>query len=416
MTIRGILMAQQTVFYSWQSWTDGGANRSFIEDCLERAIKEICKDDSLRLDPVIDRDTQGVPGAADIANTIFGKVADADVFVADVSFVQELGALRRTPNPNVLVELGFALSKLGEGKVVCVLNLATGRVEDLPFDIRGRSVATYDLISKLQTVDENEWQALRAEQRKQLVGKLKHSIVTILSTPDPALSTFVNEMIEKLILAIIFGGEVDDRPIKPGCDIMRAVLEDVAQHLRGMACKDESHDLKVSARLEEVAVALEQSVHFSRCLNRGNYEEYLRLVKRAVELASSLKTEWLEGRPLDRSNLVAVHKRLYEMRRTLDTLVARLPELFRRPGGLDEVYEAANALGLELSRFAQFDLDAIQPGVSALLSDIGRHLHLVGVSLEYAGGMSRGPMKASENLERLATEFGKLVDGLPNPR
>jgi len=409
-------MAQQTVFYSWQSWTDGGANRNFIEDCLERAIKEIRRDDSLRLDPVIDRDTQGVPGAADIANTIFGKVAEADVFVADVSFVQTPGAQRQTPNPNVLVELGYALSKLGDGKVVCVLNLASGRIEDLPFDIRGRSVATYELVPKSQAADEHEWQALRAEQRKQLVGKLKHSIVAVLSAPDPTISAFVNEMVEKLILAIIFGGEVDDRPIKPGCEVMRAVLEDVAQHLRGMACKHESHELEVSARLEEVAGALEQGVHFSRCLNRGNYEEYVGLVMRAVELASSLKTEWLEGRPLDRSNLVAVHKRLYEMRRELDALVARLPDLFRRTGGLEDVYEAANALGLDLSRFAQFDLDLIQPGVSARLSEIGRHLHLVGVSLEYAGGMSRGPTKASENLERLATEFGKLVDGLPLPR
>jgi hypothetical protein len=102
-------MAQQVLFYSWQSWIDGGANRNFIEDCLERAIKEIRKDDSLRLDPVIDRDTQGVPGSADIANMIFGKIVGADVFVADVSFVNNASPGRRTPNPNVLVELGYAL-------------------------------------------------------------------------------------------------------------------------------------------------------------------------------------------------------------------------------------------------------------------------------------------------------------------
>ncbi len=106
-------MAQQVVFYSWQSWTDAGANRNFIEDCLERAIKEIRKDDSLRLDPVIDRDVQGVPGSADIANTILSKIAEADVFVADVSFVNDLAPGRRTPNPNVLMELGYALAKLG---------------------------------------------------------------------------------------------------------------------------------------------------------------------------------------------------------------------------------------------------------------------------------------------------------------
>jgi hypothetical protein len=409
-------MAQQVVFYSWQSWTDGGANRNFIEDCLERAIKEIRKDDSLRLDPVIDRDVQGVPGSADIANTIFGKIVEADVFVADVSFVNDLAPGRRTPNPNVSVELGYALAKLGEGKVVCVHNLATGRVEDLPFDIRGRTVATYELPPKAGVPDEATWLALRAEQRKQLVGRLKHAVTAVLSATDPALAQFVNQMVEKLILAIIFGGEVDDRPIKPGCEVMRAVLEDVAGHLRAMACKEESHKLEISARLEEVADALEHGVHFSRCLNRGNYEEYVGLVKRAVELASLLKAEWLAGRSLDRGNLVAVHRRLYEMRRQLDALVSRLSDLFRRPGGLAEAYETANALGLDLCRYGQFNLDPIQAGLAARLSEIGRNLHLVGVTLDYAGGMSRGPQKAAENLERFANEFGGLVDSLSPPR
>lgn len=409
-------MTQQVVFYSWQSWTDGGANRNFIEDCLERAIKEIRKDDSLRLDPVIDRDTQGVPGSADIANTIFGKVAEADVFVADVSFVQGTESPRRTPNPNVLVELGFALSKLGEAKVICILNIATGQVEDLPFDIRGRSVVTYELRPKSSVSNDDEWQSLRGEQRKQLVGKLKHSIVAILSAPDPTLSTFINEMIEKLILAIIFGGEVDDRPIKPGCEVMRAVLEDVAGHLRAMACKEEANQLVIRTRLEEVVGAIEKGIHFTRYLNRGNYQEYVGLVKCAVELTSSLKMEWLEGRPLDRDTLTSVHKRLYEMRRELDTLVSRLPNLIRRPGGLDDADETANSLGLELCRFAQFDLDQIQPGLTPRLAEIGKNLHLVGVTLDYAGGMGRKVQCTANNLERFASAFGKLVDALPQPR
>src|SRR5947207_1690832 len=110
-------MAPQSVFYSWQSWTDSAANRNFIQDCLERAIKDIRKDESLTLDPVIDRDTQGVPGSADIANTIFEKIDAADVFVADVSFVHPHEVERRTPNPNVLIELGHARAKLGEERV-----------------------------------------------------------------------------------------------------------------------------------------------------------------------------------------------------------------------------------------------------------------------------------------------------------
>lgn len=412
----GDRMAQQVVFYSWQSWTDAGANRNFIEDCLERSIKEIRKDDSLRLDPVIDRDVQGVPGAADIANTIFGKINEADVFVADVSFVSDAAVGRRVSNPNVLVELGYALGKLGEGKVICVHNLATGQVEDLPFDIRGRTVATYELPPKLNASDEGTWQALRAEQRKQLVGKLKHAITAILSATDPAITEFVNQMVEQLILTIIFGGEVEDRPIKPGCEVMRSVLESVAGKLRTMACQEQAARLNLGQRLDEVACAIEDAIHFTRYLGRDNHDEYVRLVTRSVELATALNREWADERSLNRDNLTAIHRRLYEMRRQLDNLVSRVPTQFRRPGGLDEAYETANLLGLDLCRFGQFNLDPIQSGLATRLSGIGRNLHLVGVTLDYAGGMSRGPQKAAENLERFANEFGTLVDSLPVPR
>jgi hypothetical protein len=48
-------------------------NRNFIEDCLERAIKEIRKDDSPRLDWVTDRDVRGMPGAVGIGTMTNGN-------------------------------------------------------------------------------------------------------------------------------------------------------------------------------------------------------------------------------------------------------------------------------------------------------------------------------------------------------
>ena len=81
------------------------------------------------------------------------------------------------------------------------------------------------------------------------------------------------------------------------------------------------------------------------------------------------------------------------------------PTQFRRPGGLDEAYETANTLGLDLCRHGQFNLDPIQAGLAVRLSEIGDNLNLVGVTLDYLGGMSRGPQKAAENLERFAGEF-----------
>src|SRR5687768_9999122 len=114
-----------TVFYSWQSDLPNATNRGFIQTALEGAAKAIRRDESVEIEPVIDRDTSGVPGSPDIASTIFGKIERAKVFVCDVSIINQKAvylkdsdgvlepdpdrAPRPTPNPNVLLELGYAM-------------------------------------------------------------------------------------------------------------------------------------------------------------------------------------------------------------------------------------------------------------------------------------------------------------------
>ena len=75
------------VFYSWQSDLPNNINRGFIEQALETAAKSIRNDDSIKIEPVVDRDTRGVPGAPDIAKTILEKIEQSQVFVCDVSIV-----------------------------------------------------------------------------------------------------------------------------------------------------------------------------------------------------------------------------------------------------------------------------------------------------------------------------------------
>ncbi len=134
-----------TVFYSWQSDLPNPTNRGFLGDVLERAVKAIRADGSLALDPRVDMDVQGVPGAPDIAAAIFGKIDRCAVFVADVSLVHGEDVARRCPNPNVLLELGYALHAVGPSRVVLLLNRRFGGPELLPFDLKQRSVVVYDL-------------------------------------------------------------------------------------------------------------------------------------------------------------------------------------------------------------------------------------------------------------------------------
>ena len=91
-----------TIFYSWQSDLSNATNHGFIQTALERAARSIRDDTSIHVEPVVDRDTAGVPGSPDIATTILQKIDDCDVFVCDVSIINSGQDQRPTPNPNVL--------------------------------------------------------------------------------------------------------------------------------------------------------------------------------------------------------------------------------------------------------------------------------------------------------------------------
>ncbi len=133
------------IFYSWQSDLPNKTNRSLIEDAIQRGVDRAQASAAFDIEPVIDRDTKGVPGSPGIASTILKKIDESAVFVGDVSFVTNINEGRPSPNPNVLIELGYALRTLGEEQIILVFNSAFGDVSELPFDLKGRRVLVYEL-------------------------------------------------------------------------------------------------------------------------------------------------------------------------------------------------------------------------------------------------------------------------------
>jgi hypothetical protein len=163
------------IFYSWQSDLANATNRGFIEKALENAAKLIRNDDSIKVEPVIDRDTKDVPGAPDIAHTIFEKIEQAQMFVCDISIINQNAPSRPTPNPNVLIELGYAIKALGWRKLILVMNTAFGKPEELPFDLRMRRVLTYHMPKETEE---------RATERKKLEVAFTAELRTILEGLD----------------------------------------------------------------------------------------------------------------------------------------------------------------------------------------------------------------------------------------
>lgn len=168
----------RVVFYSGQSDLPNSTNRSFIQAAPEKAARAIATDGSNDDVPIIDRDTQDVPGAPHIARTIFEKVAAADAFVADVSITQGKGAHRPIPNPNVLIELGYALCSLGDARIVLLMNDAYGAPEDLPFDLKMHRVMRYNM---------PEGVADRSIERLSLQNRLESAIRAALAIFSPKL-------------------------------------------------------------------------------------------------------------------------------------------------------------------------------------------------------------------------------------
>lgn len=87
------------------------------------------------LSPRPERDIEGLAGTPNIVETIFRRIAACSVFVADVSFVAATGGGKKIPNPNVLLELGFAVRSIGWERTILVFNNAFGTQTELPFDI-----------------------------------------------------------------------------------------------------------------------------------------------------------------------------------------------------------------------------------------------------------------------------------------
>jgi hypothetical protein len=189
-------MLDYTVFYSWQYDSPKNCNMNFIEDCIERALKQINKKIKFQLSPRLDRDTQDVAGAPPIADTILRKISECGMIVADLTLVsytddqftlksllqtwaknrfnwsatvQGIHSTKRSPNANVMLELGYAVGILGWDRVICVMNDHFGKPDDLPFDVRHRRFPF------VYTLSPTPGEA-KAEVRKKLVAKLVEGI------------------------------------------------------------------------------------------------------------------------------------------------------------------------------------------------------------------------------------------------
>ena len=141
------------VFWSWQSDTPGKIGRHFVRNVLSAAIEQLKQTPEIeeptareaRLAMQLDQDRKGIPGSPDLARVILEKIEQSAVFVADVTAVgitttQNQGTQpKKVINPNVAIELGYALHALGDRALLMVMNEHYGSRADLPFDLQSKA-------------------------------------------------------------------------------------------------------------------------------------------------------------------------------------------------------------------------------------------------------------------------------------
>lgn len=171
---------QITIFFSWQADSPHKTNRYFIEECIKKAAKEITKEVPFIFN--IDRDTKNVGGMPGIVDTIFKKIRACDIFVWDATIIYNKP--KYAPNPNVLIELGYAFAVLGEGRIIGVINESNGiKADNLPFDLMHRRWPIRYNLSLEDTKDID----CKNRQKKILTDNLMEAIKTALNEPKKGI-------------------------------------------------------------------------------------------------------------------------------------------------------------------------------------------------------------------------------------
>jgi hypothetical protein len=147
------LPKKMQVLFCWQDHLLKKYHRTLITKAIDLAIARVndeLPDDLGRVLVRVDA-TAERSGAVEIANEILEAIGESTVVVGDVTPVlADPDHGRFYPNPNVMIELGYAARCLGWNRIVCVMNASIYKAEQLPFDIRHRRATTYKCADESQ--------------------------------------------------------------------------------------------------------------------------------------------------------------------------------------------------------------------------------------------------------------------------
>lgn len=201
------------VFFSFQMDTEDKYGKGFIQTAIEIAIQKL-KDESIEV--TLDFGFRKTPGTPLLIDEMLKKSTESDMVIVDLTFTSakewldaELldeddthswfgvlkGKRKLSPNPNVLLETGYAWAKKGTYRTLAVMNDAFGTPEDLPVDLEGfRWGITYNL----NETNYNTRKAVRKELANNLYNAIKDAINAEASHQIEKWSPFkINQQLDR---------------------------------------------------------------------------------------------------------------------------------------------------------------------------------------------------------------------------
>lgn len=174
-------MIDYTLFYSWQMDADMACNKSLIRDALLAVVKDPAQ---IQDSPRFESGMETTAGTPEVATVMFEKIQGCAIFVADTTLVGRITTriddkehVKKTLNPNVAVEMGFAAAHTGWDRIICVMNEAAdfGRRDEQAFDVKNRRFPIDYSLSPAEAKDVG----LRKAAQKSLEKDFRRAIDTV---------------------------------------------------------------------------------------------------------------------------------------------------------------------------------------------------------------------------------------------
>ena len=355
-------METKRIFYSWMDWRPTSTNHYLIGEALDEAAKLVKTRSKGRFILRVDQDTRDSPGARTIADVVLGKIDECDLFLGDVSLVEtdatdKHGNRRKTTNPNVMLELGWAAQRRSWHEMILVFNDAYGDTPtEVPFDLGYKKVIAY---SASETDPDLE------KVRDSLAQRLATEILGILEEP----LAFSNQWLQGLMLVLAdVAAELDEMDKRAdGYASGKSNTRSLAERTRRLAATQEAADRQGRDILHELAAGCD-ALHTALTRSGHRRKEAAAQLEDAARRAKSALVDPARVKASDRD---AVIQRLDECANRADDLARRGPNM-----SPDDIRQEASAVGRDLLAHCCFPEGKL-PVNPAHLRASGSRLHLM---------------------------------------